>query len=29
MAEAIRQGLSAVEVLEKLGYEQMIDKKNK
>jgi regulator of RNase E activity RraA len=28
MAEAIRQGLSAVEALEKLGYEQMLEKKN-
>jgi regulator of RNase E activity RraA len=26
MAEGIRQGLSAVEVLEKLGYEQMLEK---
>jgi 4-hydroxy-4-methyl-2-oxoglutarate aldolase len=26
MAEGIRQGLSVIEVLEKLGYEQMLDK---
>jgi len=27
MAEGIRQGMSVLEVLEKLGYEQMLDKK--
>jgi regulator of RNase E activity RraA len=27
MAEGIRQGLSVVEVLEKLGYESMLEKK--
>jgi regulator of RNase E activity RraA len=27
MAEGLRQGLSVLEVLEKLGYEQMLDKK--
>jgi 4-hydroxy-4-methyl-2-oxoglutarate aldolase len=27
MAEGVRQGLSVLEVLEKLGYEQMLDKK--
>jgi len=27
MAEGIRQGMSVIEVLEKLGYEQMLDKK--
>ena len=26
MAEGIRQGMSVLEVLEKLGYEQMLDK---
>jgi hypothetical protein len=26
MAEGIRQGMSVIEVLEKLGYEQMLDK---
>jgi regulator of RNase E activity RraA len=29
MAEGIRQGLSVVEVLEKLGYESMLEKKEK
>ena len=29
MAEGIRQGLSVVEVLEKLGYESMLDKERK
>jgi hypothetical protein len=29
MAEEIRQGLSVVEVLEKLGYESMLDKEKK
>jgi regulator of RNase E activity RraA len=27
MAEGIRRGMSVLEVLEKLGYEQMLDKK--